>query len=317
MLGVVIPSYQRKECLREALQSLVSQTFKRFFVIVVDDHSAEPLESVVNEFQNQLHIIYKYAEVNGGPGAARQIGLEICYKMNLDLVMFMDSDDMLYPHAIARLTQEINRTGNNVISSKFYSEGKQGAGEVISSENKTWLHGKIFRTKYLKENNITFPQIRTNEDLAFCLMVIESTDKRARIDEDLYLFRHEKKSITRNISDINRIARISADYISAIYYAAKFLKTKNKLSTQILYNIVGCYNHYQYAKLFGLIKPEHQEQLRFLINTKEFQDFLKTDGFVQTASEVYQWYKFDNEELKFFRQTFIEWLEEFNESCNN
>ena len=64
MLGIVIPAYKRKECLREALQSLVLQTYKKFFVIVVDDHSPEPLEPVAKEFEDTLHIKYIYLPEN-------------------------------------------------------------------------------------------------------------------------------------------------------------------------------------------------------------------------------------------------------------
>ena len=78
MLGVVIPAYRRTDCLREALNSLVAQTYTRFFVIVVDDHSEIPLWSVVEPFEEKLHIRYVYADRNGGPGAARQIGLDLC-----------------------------------------------------------------------------------------------------------------------------------------------------------------------------------------------------------------------------------------------
>ena len=84
MLGIVIPAYKRKDCLRQALQSLCYQTYRKFFFILVDDHSPEPLKDVVEEFDNRLHIIYRYAEENGGPGVARQIGLNLCYEKNFD-----------------------------------------------------------------------------------------------------------------------------------------------------------------------------------------------------------------------------------------
>ena len=128
MLGIVIPAYKRKDCLREALESLTVQTMKRFFVVVVDDHSPEPLESVIDEFSDRLNIKYIYAEKNGGPGAARQIGLEACYKAGFDLVMFMDSDDMLYPQAAARLTHEINHNSTDMISSGIWVEKRHEPG---------------------------------------------------------------------------------------------------------------------------------------------------------------------------------------------
>lgn len=309
MLGIVIPAYKRPECLEGALESLVNQTFKRFITIVVDDHSPEPLEPVVNKFKDKLHIVYKYAEENGGPGVARQIGLETCYTLNLDLVMFMDSDDKLYPQAAARLTQEINRTFANLISANFYCEGPQGAGWINRPNNKTWLHGKIFRTKFLKDNNISFTNLRTNEDLAFCLMVTETTDKKAILQEELSWIGYEKNSITRNKQE--KIERISVDYIKAMYEVSKFLLEKNGLTTQMYINILGCYNHYQISKIANLLDEETINKTKWLVQLPGFQDFIKTSQFGPFEKELHHWY-LNDERIEFFKQNFGQWLEEMS-----
>ena len=146
MLAVVIPAYKREQPLREALQSLVNQTYHKFFTIVVDDHSPIPLENVAKEFENSLHIHYIYAEENGGPGAARQIGLNLCYQNNIELVTFLDSDDKLFPHALERLTYEINHTRSDIVSASFWCEDGEGLGASQDAENATWMHGKIYKT---------------------------------------------------------------------------------------------------------------------------------------------------------------------------
>ena len=209
---------------------------------------------VVNEFNHKLHIIYKYAEKNGGPGIARQIGLDTCYQMNFNEVMFLDSDDMLFPNAVARLTYEIRHTNSDLISSKIWAEGKDGCGGYIEADNKTWLHGKIYRLSYLKNNQINFPPIRSNEDLAFNLMAIENSKKRKIIDEALYLFRHEDNSLTRGKD--KSLTLFSYDYITAIYIAMKYLESKNKISLQMILNTIATYNYYQLGKCFDIIPTE-------------------------------------------------------------
>jgi glycosyltransferase involved in cell wall biosynthesis len=316
MLGIVIPAYKRKDCLREALESLTVQTMKRFFVIVVDDHSPEPLEDVVNEFTDKLHIKYIYAEENGGPGAARQIGLEACYKAGFDLIMFMDSDDMLYPQAIARLTHEINHNSTDMISSGIWVEKRYEPGWPLPAENKTWLHGKIFRTQYLKDNNIYFPPIRTNEDVAFNLMVTEGTEKKAIIEEVLYLFRDEKSSITRcgeNIASVN-----GADYIDAIYYAAKHLKERECLTDQMFVDILNCYNFYQQAYLFGgEVVESTKRNLSWLVNLDEFQKKISDPKWLKDYLKEIKQAIYYNNQIHYFRQTFIDWLEEMQNYGNS
>ena len=312
MLGIVIPAYKRPECLEGALESLVNQTFKRFITIVVDDHSPEPLEPVVNKFKDRLHIIYKYAEENGGPGVARQIGLEVCYQLNLDLVMFLDSDDKLYPQAAARLTQEINRTFCDMVSANFYYEGKQGAGEKNTPQNKTWLHAKIFRIKFLKENGISFSNLRTNEDLAFCLKVTELTNNTAFLNEELAWIGYEKSSITRNTAE--KIERISADYIEALYEVGMFLFNKNKkLTSQMFANIVYSYTHCQIGRIGNVWTKENTEKTKWLVQRPEFQEFVNSKEIINCFSGVHPCYLTANNKVIFFKQSFGQWLEEMSQ----
>ena len=318
MLGIVIPAYKRKDCLREALQSLCYQTCKQFSVIVVDDHSPEPLKEVVEEFDNKLHIIYKYAEVNGGPGAARQIGLNICYEKDFDLVMFLDSDDMLFPHTVERLTKEINRSMSDVAASKIWNDYGNGGGRELSADNKTFLHGKIFRVSYLKSNNITFPPLRTNEDLSFNLMAIENTQKVQLVQEVLYLFRYEKSSITRSTTEKNLYVH-SFDYITANYYAAKFLEVHNHMTYQIAANALATYNYYQLGLNLGLNPSEElKEQIRYLLKLPLTQEVLnEPQKIVQTLQSIKNFTVIGNN-IYYYKQTFYDWLKEFtDESSNN
>ena len=316
MLGIVIPVYKRKDCLREALESLTVQTMKRFYVIVVDDHSPEPLESVIDEFSDKLNIKYIYAEENGGPGAARQIGLEACYKAGFDLVMFMDSDDLLFPHSVSRLTYEINHSAANVVSSGIWVERKNEPGYLIQGDNKTWMHGKIYRTQYLKDNNIVFPPIRTNEDLAFNLSALEATEDKAILEEVLYLFRDEKNSLTRSGENDSLVN--GADYINAIFYAAKYLKETIGLNDQMLINIMNCYNYYQNTIVFGgEIFEEVKERLRWLINLEELQKKLcKYSWMWERRRTIVQWVCF-RDKIYYYPQTFKDWLEEYTNGNSN
>lgn len=316
MLGVVIPAYKRRDCLREALQSLVGQTFKKFFVIVVDDHSPEPLEDIVKEFEDKLHIKYVYAKENGGPGAARQIGLEVCYKSNFDLVMFMDSDDILLPQAISRLTYEINHNNADVVSSAIWAEDKFGTGSKIAATNKTWMHGKIYRASYLKNNNIVFPSMRTNEDLAFNLIAIENTENKKVIDEVLYLFRHENNSITR--SEDKPMSLFSFDYVTAIYFAAQYLLSKNNITEQIIVDTFNTYNHYQAGLAFGLTPTDElKEQLRFLLGMPIIKQTLTTHHlFKKIATIPKQCFTYEKK-IYYYPQSFHEWLKEFTDENSN
>jgi glycosyltransferase involved in cell wall biosynthesis len=316
MLGIVIPAYEREDCLRGALDSLVNQTKKMFIVIVVDDHSPEPLEKIVNEYRNKLHIIYKYADENGGPGAARQIGLNVCYEKEIDLVMFLDSDDKLYPHAVERLTTEINRNRADVVSSKIWAEDNRNLGSYLDEHNRTWLHGKIYRTDFLKKNNIIFPPVRFNEDVAFNIMSMGLAEKKMAISEALYLFRNEKNSLCRNKK--TQTKDMNFDFIRAVYFAANFLEKNKNNYDSLLPAITTCYKEYQAVLSLGEEVPcEIKQKLKYLLSLdsvkKELSNHRKMVSFTLKLGHCTV---VDNK-IVWYPQTFKQWLDEIYESSNN
>lgn len=71
--SVIVPVYNRPEEVRELLQSLTSQSFKQFEIIIVEDGSSVTCENVVDEFRDRLTIEYVIKQ-NSGPGPSRNIG---------------------------------------------------------------------------------------------------------------------------------------------------------------------------------------------------------------------------------------------------
>ncbi|MBB34248.1 MAG: succinoglycan biosynthesis protein exow [Hirschia sp.] len=93
---IVIPYYQKEDgVLRRALKSVFDQTFQNFGVVIVDDASPYPIESELaplNVDQKSRITIIKQA--NGGPGAARNAGLDAAVESQADFVALLDSDDV-------------------------------------------------------------------------------------------------------------------------------------------------------------------------------------------------------------------------------
>jgi len=73
--SVIIPVYNRNDELNELLQSLTTQSFKDFEVIVIDDGSSERADSTCEKYIDKLSLTYFYKE-NSGPGPSRNFGFE-------------------------------------------------------------------------------------------------------------------------------------------------------------------------------------------------------------------------------------------------
>ena len=90
-VSVIIPSYNRQDFVREAIASVMAQTYQGFELIVVDDGSEDDTRTVVQEFSDLYPGIRYVFQSNQGVSAARNTGVALSTG---PLVAFLDSDDV-------------------------------------------------------------------------------------------------------------------------------------------------------------------------------------------------------------------------------
>ena len=94
LVSVIIPTYNRPAMLREALSSVIQQTYKHFEIIVVND-AGEDVEGIVAEFNSAGNVRYFKLPENRGMAAARNKGVEAARGKYIAL---LDDDDLFYPN---------------------------------------------------------------------------------------------------------------------------------------------------------------------------------------------------------------------------
>lgn len=102
----IIPVYNRPEEIRELLESLSKQTYtKRFEVVIIEDGSTIPSDSVSSEYKGILDISY-FQKPNSGPGDSRNYGMRLA-KGNYFIVL--DSDCILPPEYLERVEKSLEK----------------------------------------------------------------------------------------------------------------------------------------------------------------------------------------------------------------
>lgn len=89
LVSIIIPTYNKEEYIKKALESVLNQTYKEIEVIVIDDGSIDNTQEIVKSFNN-TRIIYIWQE-NKGAAAARNTGIK---KAQGKYIAFLDSDDL-------------------------------------------------------------------------------------------------------------------------------------------------------------------------------------------------------------------------------
>lgn len=101
LVSIIIPNYNREELLKEALDSVIAQTYKNWEVVVIDDDSTDHSIEVLQEYAKTDNRIRYYRRASNTKGACtcRNEGFK---KSKGEFIIFLDSDDMLAPFCLEK-----------------------------------------------------------------------------------------------------------------------------------------------------------------------------------------------------------------------
>ena len=97
LISVVVPIYNVEKYLRRCIDSLLSQTFTDYELILVDDGSTDTSGSIADQYANENDNVVVIHQKNGGLSAARNTGIEWSLQnSNSKWISFVDSDDWVH-----------------------------------------------------------------------------------------------------------------------------------------------------------------------------------------------------------------------------
>lgn len=179
-VSVVIPTYNRKEFLEQAVETVQLQTYEPLECVVVDDGSTDGTREYLDALDDDsLRPVYH--DENRGQSAARNSGIEAAEG---EYVMFLDSDDILYPRAAETLVSAMETRSEDCVG-------------VFTSEKQVKNNGRV-RKRTVPSGLMTEPTLKNVRQIGsptctmFLRRAIEDVDGfdeslPMRVDLDLYL----------------------------------------------------------------------------------------------------------------------------------
>lgn len=113
-VSIIVATYRRKEALKKALQSLITQTYSNFEIIVVDDNADvewnTEIDNIVNSMKisDNVEIIYIQNKNNKGSAETRNIGIMVATG---EYVTFLDDDDIYLPDKLRKQVEHMSKEG--------------------------------------------------------------------------------------------------------------------------------------------------------------------------------------------------------------
>lgn len=290
MIDIIIPAYNAHKTIDKTLISIAMQDMAdKINVYIVNDASDNDYQKQVDYFSKFFNIQELKISKNQGPGYARQYGIDYS---NSDYIVFIDSDDIfLNFQAITQLYNNIEQDDCDVVSGVFFEELDNNY--LKHSNDTIFMHGKIYKRKFLINHNIRFNNTYSNEDNGFNSLLILNEAKIKFIDDEIYVWRNNKESITRRNNYEYSISGIEGYVYNinwAISIAIKTLCSKDRIAEVNFGCLLSLYYYYLKFEDDNIIKwsipicknylkfqpnEEKEEQLFWAIFNQKINEFNK------------------------------------------
>ena len=241
-ISVIMPIYNTEYYLEETLISLASQTIiDDLEVIMVDDGATDESRYIIEKYALDYDNFHAYHKENEGQGITRNYGLSLAKG---EYTIFLDSDDYLPRDAYETLYELALKTGSDIVvgnvlrfalynvwEDNLFKNSFFGMNEVIEKttlnempsllwDTVTW--NKLYKTEFLRKNNIKFPDKKISfQDIPFSLKayILAESISITPVITNYWRLRSDNTSVTQQDKSIknfrNRleITRMSLDIL--------------------------------------------------------------------------------------------------------
>ncbi len=191
IISVIIPVYNVEKYLSRCLRSVLNQTLLNIEIICVNDGSTDGSLNILQKYAQMDRRIIVLDQENQGQGVARNNAMKIAKG---EYIAFVDSDDWLDSNMLEILYGTAKSNDANVVQCSYRTHSPTSGVYVIDRmkdcfpnediSNKfvripksemfqaSWAPWyRIYKTEFLKENNIEFSALKYGEDVPFSLAV--------------------------------------------------------------------------------------------------------------------------------------------------
>lgn len=198
-ISVIVPVYNAEKYLPRCIDSVLTQIFTDFELLLIDDGSIDESGKICNEYADNDKRIRVFHKENGGVSSARNVGLD---KAIGEWITFLDSDDSLFADFFSSFAGLLD-SNVDFVTSSFVNESnglsiplKQMEGEdalslLYLSDAYRYMQpwAKFYRKNIILQNKLRFDtKINIGEDKLFILNYLLFVRKSIVSNQALYLY---------------------------------------------------------------------------------------------------------------------------------
>ena len=231
-ISVVVPVYNAEPFLKEAMESVLNQTFANFEMVCVNDGSTDNSLEMLNVFASNDERVKVISKPNGGCGSARNMGID---NANGEYIYFFDPDDYIEVETFEKLYKKAQQNDSDIVICNFiqfrdsesnYKTGfsfekdlpnvdlsnyvcdYQGVKKyILNSYFAPWF--KLYKKEFIEKNHFRFDLGIAFDDVPFHVKTMLKASKISFVPECFYHYRLSNP----NQIDIFKVVNIVEKYL--------------------------------------------------------------------------------------------------------
>lgn len=250
-ISIIVPVYQSERYIEKCLDSICSQSFTDFELLLIDDGSTDRSVEICEKYESFDSRVHVLSKSHSGVSDTRQWGME---KAKGKYVLHCDSDDWMDSDMLEKLVREAKISNADMIVCDYYieyngrtiirCECQSSKEKVIKCDNVSYyLWNKLIKKSFIQKWQIKFPKgVQLAEDMYVTLISFANKASVSYVPTPLYHYnnRDDRNNIMNNITKtswetslitINRLdkildkqlkKRLNSNKVQAIISAYKY-----------------------------------------------------------------------------------------------
>lgn len=188
-ITVIIPLYNKAKYISRAIDSVLSQSFQNFEIIVVDDGSSDEGPAIIKGYEeSRIRLI---RQQNAGPGAARNRGLA---ESNCPLIAFLDADDEWMPQFLESCYKALSENPDCDIAAAAYYLGENAKDISVEFKKRGMKDGPWKLNNKISDKELKNAIYILHSSSTLCKRTVIDkyggfyTKNNCRLGEDYYLW---------------------------------------------------------------------------------------------------------------------------------
>ena len=251
LISVIVPIYRVEQYLDVCISSVISQTYKKIEIILVDDGSPDRCGMLCDEWQKKDLRIKVIHQKNGGLSNARNTALKIAKG---EYIAFVDSDDVVSSTMLEKLLHTLQQENADIAECNYvmftdkipihktvanaevsgYTTEDALSRFLEESTFKCVVWNKLYNRKIF--DTVRFEEGKLHEDVFFTYQAFGLSKRIAKIEESHYYYRQRSGSIMQQKFSLRNLDALEGRRRQYFYIRDHFSKLSGKAQGQFLGN---------------------------------------------------------------------------------